>query len=108
MSDLNQNVVTFEGSFSTNQVTFGGTTSGGGSPTPDTPTSEVDYETQVINRPAINGVTLIGNKTTNELNIKVPTDNAQLNNGAGYTKKDEFVEYPASELAALWKSKFGS
>ena len=46
--------------------------------------------------------------TEKELNINIPTDNAQLNNGAGYIKDIELEEYPASELAAIWKSKFGS
>ena len=39
------------------------------------------------NKPSINGVELIGNKTTKELNINVPTKLSELTNDADYTHK---------------------
>lgn len=98
---IGSDTIHFSPSFSTNNHGFSTVKD-----QPEKPKTN-DYE-ELIHKPKINGVTLIGDKTEKELKINIPTDNSQLNNGAGYIKDDELEEYPASELAAIWKSKFGS
>lgn len=42
-----------------------------------------DYE-ELINKPSINGVELVGNKTTSDLGIDIPTELSELTNDVGF------------------------
>lgn len=99
-ANLNSNTIHFNASFSTNNHGFSTVKDQSGNPE-----GTNNYE-KLSHKPKVNGVTLVGDKSTEELNIDIPKNNAQLINGAGYTKDSDFEEYSESELLALWKSKF--
>jgi hypothetical protein len=41
------------------------------------------------NKPKINGVELVGNKTTEDLGIKLPTKTSELENDSGFVEKED-------------------
>lgn len=62
-------------------------TGGGG-----TGSGTTDYE-KLDNLPKINGVELVGNKTTNDLGIKMPTKLSELTNDKGYIDNTTLDDY---------------
>ena len=113
MDEYNSEVVTFDGAFSSNVANFGGNCSSGGSGSPDGLPQVVDYDNQVINRPKINGVTLTGDKTTEELGLDHPIKTISQN---GVTKvvdenRNVNIEAPEVEMSYtdmldIWKQWF--
>ena len=58
----------------------------------DTGGGTTDYE-ELDNLPKINGVELVGNKTTNDLGIKMPTKLSELTNDKGYIDNTTLDDY---------------
>lgn len=63
-----EKVISFQPTFHTNNISIGGDTSGGG--TEPVPRPEDVYYEDVIHKPRINGVTLIGDRTPEELGLE--------------------------------------
>ena len=49
---------------------------------------------QLQEKPKINGVELVGNKTTEQLGIEIPKNTSELNNDSGYITEEDIPELP--------------
>lgn len=65
----------------------------------------VDEYGQLANKPQINGVTLVGNKTTEQLGINIPTKFSQLYDDIGYVTFDHLIENYYSKSQTYSKSE---
>ncbi len=65
----------------------------------------VDEYGQLANKPQINGVTLEGNKTTEQLGINIPTKFSQLYDDIGYVTFDHLIENYYSKSQTYSKSE---
>lgn len=65
----------------------------------------VDEYGQLTNKPQINGVTLEGNKTTEQLGINIPTKFSQLYDDIGYVTFDHLIENYYSKSQTYSKSE---
>lgn len=65
----------------------------------------VDEYGQLTNKPQINGVTLDGNKTTEQLGINIPTRFSQLYDDIGYVTFDHLIENYYSKSQTYSKSE---
>lgn len=67
----------------------------------------VDYE-KIENKPNINGVELVGDKTAKELGIIVPIKTSELENDSGYLTKHQDISGKADKENTYTKTEIDS
>lgn len=114
MDQYSSDVISFQGSFYSNCVNFGGVQSSGSGDKPGN-AKLVNYETDVVRKPKINGVELIGNKSSEDLNIRLEETLTSISqNGVKRPIVDKNVDIEApekemtyNEMLDIWKQYFG-